>query len=86
MIQGKTESGFEFEITEEALDDYELLEALHKADKGDTGYLTEAVNLLLRDQVTELKEHVKEIHGRVSMKAMFDEVTQIFGANKEIKN
>ena len=32
MITGKTKSGFEFEIEEEKLDDYELLELLMEAD------------------------------------------------------
>lgn len=35
MITGTTKSGFNFEIAEETLDDYELLEALVEADKGD---------------------------------------------------
>lgn len=86
MVKGKTESGFEFEITEEVLDDYELLEALHKADKGDVGYFTEAIDKLLGEQVADLKRHVKETHGRVSMNAMFEEVMQIFNSSDEIKN
>ena len=32
MITGKTRSGFEFEIEDEALDDYEMLEILSVMD------------------------------------------------------
>ena len=35
MVKGITESGFEFELDEEILDDYELLESLCDIDNGD---------------------------------------------------
>lgn len=35
MLTGKTESGFEFEIEEKTLDDYEFIEAVGKCEQGD---------------------------------------------------
>ena len=34
-MKGKTSSGFEYELDEAALDDYELLETLQDIDDGD---------------------------------------------------
>ena len=36
MIKGKTTTGFEFEIDETKLDDWELLEKFNAIDKGET--------------------------------------------------
>lgn len=86
MIKGKTESGFEFEIEKEALDDYELLEALSKVDKGEYGCITEVVTLLLGEKQKEnLKEHIRK-NGRVSANKMIEEVMQIFETSKDLKN
>ena len=87
MVTGKTESGFEFELKKEALDDYELVEVLHKIDKGEFGLVPEMVERLLgEEQKEKLKEHVRDENGKVSASRLLDEVMQIFRANKETKN
>ena len=87
MINGITESGFEFQLEDEALDDYELIEELRKVDKGDIACIVDVVDRLLgKEQKEKLKEHLRKENGRVSASGMFDEVTQIFNASKEIKN
>lgn len=86
-MRGKTESGFEFELNEEALDDYELLEVLHKIDKGDFGLVPEMVDRLLgEEQKEKLKTHLRNEEGKVSANRLLDEVMQIFNANKTTKN
>ena len=66
MITGKTESGFEFQLDEENLDDYELLENLCDIDNGDASKITIAANQLLgKEQMKALKEHVRNEKGRV---------------------
>ena len=87
MRKGKTKTGFEFELDDEVLDDYELLEVLHKVDQGEYGYVPEMVDRLLGEKQKEaLKEHVRSTNGKVSAKAMMDEVALIFEANEELKN
>lgn len=87
MISGKTESGFEFSLEDEILDDYELLEMLHKIDNGDYGLVTEMVDQLLgEDQKKRLKEHIRSSEGKVSAKKMLEEVMQIFNVSGELKN
>lgn len=87
MISGKTESGFEFSLEDEILDDYELLETLHKIDNGDYGLVVAMVDQLLgEDQKKRLKEHIRSSSGKVSAKKMLEEVMQIFKASNELKN
>ena len=87
MISGKTESGFAFEIEDEALDDYDLLHALVQVDRGDAAKIFDVVDLLLGEAQREaLRDHVRTPSGRVSAKRMASEVAQIFKTCKEIKN
>lgn len=75
---GKTKSGFEFQIEDETLDDYELLEDLAKVDQGRTGKVVGVLEKLLgAEQKDKLKEHLRE-NGRVSAKRMFSELKEIF--------
>lgn len=87
MIEGTTESGFEFEIDDDVLDDYELLEALCQIDEGDTSKTIKMVDMLLgEEQKEKLKEHVRAGGKRVSAKKLISEVMGIFNAIKEGKN
>lgn len=87
MISGKTSTGFEFHLSEDALDDYELLEVISAVDKGDYSRITEMVEMLLGSEQKELlKENIRKENGRVSAKKMLDEVTEIFNASNELKN
>ena len=64
MIKGETKTGFKFEIEEEVLDDYELLETLVDADNGNNMALFSVIDMVLGDeQKKALKEHLREIHG-----------------------
>lgn len=87
MLRGKTESGFEFEIDGEILDDYEFLELLCQIDEGETSLTIKMVDMLLgEEQKKRLKDHVKTASGRVSAKKLLAEVMEIFNATKEGKN
>lgn len=87
MHKGVTSSGFEFELADEALDDYELLEILHKIDNGDNGLIVDMVDKLLgENQKEKLKEHVRAENGRVSAKLLLGEVMEIFKSNDAGKN
>lgn len=87
MLRGKTESGFEFEIDEEILDDYDFLELLCHIDEGDASLTTKMVDMLLgEEQKKRLKDHVRAKSGRVSATRLLAEVMEIFNATKEGKN
>lgn len=87
MLTGKTTSGFEFEIEDERLDDYELLEKLCEIDEGNGGKIASAITDLLGEKQKEmLKEHIRNKDGRVSAKRMIGEFAEILNATKEGKN
>lgn len=87
MIKGKTVTGFEFEIDELKLDDWEILEKFNAIDKGESGLFVDVAQYLLgEEQLDELKKHVKENVGRVSISGMVEELTSIFEGATEIKN
>ena len=57
-MKGKTSSGFEYELNEEALDDYELLEDLCEMDAGNMSKMSSVMNRLIgAEQKERLKEH-----------------------------
>lgn len=87
MLRGKTESGFEFEIEDDILDDYELLEMLCQIDEGDPLATVKMVDKMLgKEQKERLKTHVKELYGRVSTEKLLDEVGKILNSCNQGKN
>ena len=56
----RLDEDFEIEIDDKTLDNYELVEALAAVDKGKTGKLTDAVDILFGDAKPALFEHIKE--------------------------
>lgn len=87
MIKGITTTGFAFEVEDEALDNYELLETLTCIDKGDLTVIPEMLDILLgKEQTAQLKEHVRQQVGRISTKAMMNEVALILGSGNKLKN
>ena len=87
MFTGKTSTGFEFSLEDEALDDYELLETLQEIDEGDYGKTTKMVTMLLGPQQRDaLKEHVRGENGRVSSQKLLSEVMEIFESKNKAKN
>lgn len=85
MITGKTKSGFEFEISENTLDDYDLLEALADV-QSDPMKITKVIDILFGENKDKLKEHVRKEHGYVSTQAITSLVTEIFNSIKTSKN
>lgn len=87
MITGKTESGFEYKLEDDATDDYELLEILIDIDKGNYIGITDMVERLLgNEQKEKLKEHLRKENGKISTKQMLKEIMEIFKGSKEGKN
>lgn len=86
-MKGTTESGFEFEIEEDALDDIELLEDLCALDRGELDALPAALERIIgTEQKKALYNHVRNEKGRVTTTAVVNEIKNIFEAAKETKN
>ncbi|MDO4383884.1 MAG: hypothetical protein Q4C18_05265 [Eubacteriales bacterium] len=88
MIKETLKNGFEVEIPDENLDDYELLEDLAELDEDDYGKIVSVYRRLLgKDQYKALKEHIRNESGRVPATEMMDTLEEIFNIqNGEVKN
>ena len=84
MIKGTTKSGFNYTIQEGALDDYE---ELREIDKGNTSLIVDVIEKIIgSEQKEQLKKHVRDETGRVSIKRMVDEIGEILRGNQQGKN
>ena len=84
MLKGKTNTGFQFKIDEEARDDMEMLEMLTALSKGDYTMLPDVLRQLLgEEQKKSLYEHCRGKSGRVSSKRVLAELESVFDVAKE---
>ena len=87
MIKGTTSTGFAFEIEEDVLDDYELLELLNEADNGKANAMLAVTEWVLgKEQKEALKNHLRNARGKVSAKRMIEEVMEILNSDGVGKN
>lgn len=86
-MKNTTTSGFEFEISEENIDDWELIKALREIDKGNAQYVVDALPLLLgNDQAKKLEDHVRDKNGKVKITSIMKEFEEIMSKSQEVKN
>lgn len=87
MITGKIKNGFEFEIDEELMDDYEFLEVLCEVDNGNAGKIPMvAEELLGKEQKKALMEHIRGENKRVSARKMGEAIGEILTSCGQGKN
>lgn len=85
-MKGITKSGFAFEIQEESLDNYELLEVMAEVDTNPL-LVPKLVTMLLGEtQKKKLMEHLRTEHGTVPIKLVTAELTDIFESSNDVKN
>lgn len=84
MIQGKTNSGFKFEIDENQLKNYEFVELVAEVDENEL-LMPKLLRLLLGEQVEALKDHIRDESGIVPIEKMVTEIKDIF-ENAQVKN
>ena len=86
MIEGKTKSGFEYEIPEENLNNYELVETLGELEQNPL-LITKTVDLLLgKEQKEKLKDHLRTKSGMVPTDKISEEIMEIFNSQQATKN
>lgn len=78
MIKGTTESGFQFELEEDVLDDYELWEDLIDVEEGRSTRIASVANRMLgKEQKKAMLDHLREENGRVPIRRVFRELGDI---------
>lgn len=81
MIEGKTASGFEYHISEDVFDDYELLQNIAELSKGNDVCFVPVVRCLIgEEQENALKAHLRKRDGRVKTTAMTTEIVEMIQA------
>ena len=87
MINGKTSTGFEFQLHDECMDDMELLERMMEIQNGNPAALIPALKLLLgEEQKNQLYNHLRICDGRVPVKATAQAFAEICQAARKGKN
>lgn len=77
MKKGKTTTGFEFELTDERLNNYELMEAINEVEINPL-VSVKVVDLLLgKEQSKKLKNHVRTDDGFVPSDKLMEELKEI---------
>ena len=86
-MKAKLKDGFNVEINENCLNDWEFLTLLRKIDKGDTGLIVDIAEKLLggEKEVDKLAKHL-EVDGVTPADKMVDALTEIMESANELKN
>ena len=85
MLKGKTKSGFEYEVADETLNNFELIEVLSEVDSNPL-LVPKLVKMLLgEEQKNKLSNHVRNEKGIVPVDSISNEIMEIFQGDK-LKN
>ena len=84
-MKGVTSSGFEFDVSDNIVNDMELFEALCDLDAGKYTALPIVCRKVIGDQKGALYDHVREPDGRVPIDKVSAEIVEIFGIIRDGK-
>ncbi len=86
-MKAKLKDGFEVQISESVANDWRFLTVLRKIDKGESGLIVDAAELLLggEEEVERLAKHL-EVDGVTSVDVMVSAITELMESVNELKN
>lgn len=80
-MKGKTKDGFEFDVDESILDDWELAEDLVDAETNGAAGIRAAHRIFGNgDAYNRLKDSCRDKNGRVSSRKMYEKITEVLAA------
>lgn len=85
-MKGTTKSGFNYQLKKEDLDDYEVVELVANIEDEPLLIVKLMNKLLGKEQKNALMAHCRNEKGRVPIKAMTEEITEIFKQGQTTKN
>lgn len=77
-IKGTTKSGFQYEVSKDRLNNYELLEVIGELDDNPAVLSKVVVMLLGKEQTEKLKDFLRTKEGFVPADLMTEAITEIF--------
>jgi len=87
MINGKTKDGFEYILSDAALDNMELVDALEELDEGNTLAAAKVISLLLgKEQKKAFYKFYRTESGNVPVEKACTVLKEIFEGAEETKN
>ncbi len=86
-MKTKLKDGYEVEVNETALHDWQFVKMIRKIDKGDAGLIVDVAESLLggEEEVDKLAEHLA-IDGHTTTDQMVEALTEIMESVGEAKN
>lgn len=85
LINGKTKSGFKYQIQKERVEDYEFIELIGEVEENPT-LMPKVLKMLFgKEQTEKLKEHLRTEEGFVPTAKMFEEFVEVLNDPK-LKN
>ena len=86
-MKAKLKDGFEVQISESVANDWRFLTVLRKIDKGESGLIVDAAELLLggEEEVERLAKHL-EVDGITPVDVMVSAITELMESVNELKN
>ena len=85
-MQGKTKTGFEYNIPDDNLNDYELFELISEVETNALVLPKIVKKMLGNEGKNTLLDHCRDEHGRVPMEKINEEIADIFSNQSKIKN
>lgn len=86
-MKAQLKDGFEVQLNDGLANDWRFLTVLRKIDKGETGMIVDAAEILLggEEEVDRLAKHL-EVDGVTSVDSMVDAITELMNSVNELKN
>lgn len=78
MTKGKLDNGFEFDVNDDILNDWELLELFEEMDQGNPLLIIKVAKKILGSNYNSLKEYCRDENGKVSAIVMSDCIHELF--------
>lgn len=86
-MKAKLSDGFEVELKDDYIDDWEFFELLEEIDEGNSGLIVKVAKMMLgKEGVEALKQHLKETHGKASVSQMVSALTELMESVNSLKN
>ncbi len=86
-MKAKLNDGYQTEIIEENIGDWEFLEVLSDIDEGEEGLIVKAARMMLgKEGVKDLKEHLRNEQGKVPTASMVEALRELMESANELKN
>ena len=86
-MKATLKDGYQVQISDDVANDWRFLTVLRKIDKGESGLIVDAAEILLggEEEVEKLAKHL-EVNGKTPVDVMVSAITELIESVNELKN